>query len=87
MGPVGVALGSATALGIWWLFRDPPRHYYYAKIDLPSGVPLFLFPPSGYVPITDSQATNWRIDLMEGYWGGQVTLYRWEPDRGGWRVA
>lgn len=84
MGPVGVALGSATALGIWWLFRDPPRHYYYARVVGVSGIPLFLFPRGGYRPITESEAMEWRMDLMEEHWGSQVVIYRWEPKYGRW---
>jgi hypothetical protein len=81
MGALGVALGGA-ALGFWWLFKDPPKHYYFAVVTNADGIPLYLVPPQGIVPLTGSQATEWRLDLMESAWGSDVSLYRWQ--NGAW---
>lgn len=85
MAPAGALGLGAAALGFWWLLRDPPKHYYFASVLMGGGIPLFLLPPSGFVPLTADQSERWRLDLMEEYWGSQVDVYRWQD--GQWQSA
>lgn len=80
------ALGQA--LGFWWWFlpKEEPKSYYYAWVSGSEyGFPVL--PSGGFVKLTHKEAENWRVDLMEEYWGANVGLFRWDESTKRWAAG
>jgi hypothetical protein len=68
-------VSAAPLAGFWdWWWWSPPRRWYSIEISDPvRGERRYLSPRE----LTDRQATEWRLDVLEQYWGHDVARLVW----------